>query len=104
MALLLSPKELEKSYLYWKDNNKYKYYISFVEIYIIYPMLEFKYYDKKVKRYRYSCKHLKYKGKKAYCSIQKIKPRLCSDYGQENKLTMGQSRAHNQKLYPKCVL
>lgn len=102
VALTISPKELEKSYNSWYGNKHN--FVEYKQIYLLYPMLEYKGYDKKVKRYRYSCKHLKFERKKAFCTIQKIKPTLCYEYGTNSKLNMGANIAsENKKLYPKCV-
>jgi Fe-S-cluster containining protein len=102
MALGVSPEELKKYYYNWKDDVKDTDRASSIDL--IYPMLIFKGYDKKVKRYRYKCKHLIRKGKKAICSIYPIRPdALCAQYGLRENMTMGIVGSINNQLYPGCV-
>jgi Fe-S-cluster containining protein len=114
VAISLSPKELKKNYEAWiAGNKKIEHY---EEIYLLYPMLEYKRYNKKYYRYVYKCKFLKYEyigcknrlatrhdKKIAICSIQDNKPKMCKKYGMEEKLSMGIVGSFNKELYPTCV-
>jgi hypothetical protein len=103
MALSTSPKELKKQFMAWYNDDKDAAYPA--KIYLIYPMLIPKGYDKKSKRWRYKCKHLVYENGKAACTIQDIKPKYpCGIYGEEiDKLIMGIYKPKNKGLYPSCV-
>jgi Fe-S-cluster containining protein len=72
-----SPKQLKEEYNEWFNSIKIKGNYT-RDIFLIYPMLKYKKYNKKVKRYIYECKHLKFVKNKAMCTIQDIKPRMCS--------------------------
>lgn len=102
VALKVSPKDLREDYLSWIDDTKRT--LNFSGIHLIYPMLEFLRYDKKIGRYRYRCKHLKKENGKAICTIYEIRPSMCTEYGQESLHTMGEIIPKNRRLYPKCVL
>jgi len=71
-----SPKGLREGYNKWRKGKND--YIKDVDL--IYPMLIFKFYSSKDKRYHYECKHLKFKNKKAMCSIEQFKPEMCSGF------------------------
>ena len=103
MALGLSPKDLENSYKSW--NSESKEFVTFEDIHLIYPMLIYKGFDKKIQRYRYTCKHLDYDKKgRAFCQIQGIKPDVCKRYGTEKQeMDMGYKKSVNQEYYPGCA-
>jgi hypothetical protein len=102
MALGVSPKEMEKNYFDWKNDVKDRAKVMYIDL--LFPMLIPLGYDRKEKRYRYKCKHLIFRGKKAVCSIYKIRPAFpCKDYGQHEKYRMGTVGSLNRELYPNCV-
>ena len=71
---------LERAYQYWKESSSVD--PDFSEIYLIYPMLTFKYENSKEDlAYHYHCKHFKYDGSGIpTCSIYEIRPRMCRDF------------------------
>jgi len=113
VAISVSPQELKKNYEAWIAGNKGVE--KFEEIYLLYPMLEYKRYNKKYTRYIYKCKHLKYEYKHkgilatrhdkkiAVCTIQENKPSMCKKYGMEERMSMGIIGSFNKELYPTCV-
>lgn len=106
MALQVTPKELERYYRDWDNSVKNRTKVSY--IYLLYPMLLPLGYDRKIKRWRYKCKHLIRKNGKAVCTIRKHRPASpCRSYGEENtdnKFNMAYNlEPRNKKLYPKCI-
>ncbi len=101
IALAMSPKEFKKHYMDWVNEVKDRRKVS--EIHLLYPMMKYKGYDRKVKRYRYICRFLEVKNGLKTCGIQDIKPEMCRQYGVPEKLKMGVEGSLNQKLYPNCV-
>jgi len=73
-----SPKQLRNNYMAWIKQLKRPKIIE--DIFLIYPMLKYLSYNKKRKRYIYSCVHLNKEKGKFKCGIQKIKPRMCADF------------------------
>jgi Fe-S-cluster containining protein len=75
-----SPELLQQAYLYWKKTKSID--PNFSEIYLIYPMLTFKFEKSEEDLpYHYSCKHftIDSSGTPA-CSIHNIRPRMCKDF------------------------
>lgn len=103
MALEFTPKELETCFDQWKKSEPQFHKLT--DIHLVYPMLRFIRYDKKINRYRYRCVHLSIdKTGKACCDIHKHKPDVCKSYGSPNRtLTMGIAVRVNKDFYPKCV-
>jgi len=108
LSISISPKELKENYIGWKDSIKS--HESYRGIDLIYPMLRFKKYDKKNRRYIYSCVYLKrvINGDKriAVCGIYEIRPEMCKEYGMLQKSQMNMNlcdRSKNKLLYPNCV-
>jgi len=109
VAITQSPATLKEWYLNWRDNKKHpdgakKKFAN--DIWLLFPMLMYKGFDKKVKRHRYFCKNLKkIKGKNEYtCTIYPIRPEMCAEFGRDaikHGYLMDKS---NKKLYPKCSL
>ncbi|MFH0974501.1 MAG: YkgJ family cysteine cluster protein [Spirochaetota bacterium] len=74
------PDMLERAYNYWKKIKSID--PEFSEIYLIYPMLEFKHENPEEDLpYHYRCKHFSHDadGLPA-CSIYEIRPRMCRDF------------------------
>jgi len=101
VAISVSPKELKQHYMDWSKNVKDKHKVAGIDL--IYPMLKYIGYDRKVGKYRYRCRFLETKGKIKSCGIHDIKPNMCSSYGLREKFKMGIEGSANQRLYPKCV-
>jgi hypothetical protein len=107
MALTHSPSYLEKWYAEWMQGHTPGK--DTFGIYLIYPMLTYLGYDRKVNRYRYRCKHLvESKNGKCSCSIYKHRPRYpCAEYGTGDvtriRMGAGDDKPKNGKLYPGCV-
>lgn len=80
-VMLAEPPELlEKAYLYWKKTKSID--PNFSEIYLIYPMLTFKFEKPEEDLpYHYFCKHfiLDRAGISA-CSIHPVRPRMCKNF------------------------
>lgn len=75
-----SPELLESAYQYWKRSEKID--PDFSEIYLIFPMLEFK-FEKQDEDlpYHYHCKHFSHDtAGLPTCSIYEYRPRMCRDF------------------------
>ncbi len=74
------PEMLETAYNYWKKSKKID--PNFSEIYLIYPMLVFKFEDQTEDLpYHYYCKHFTHdENGLPTCSIHPIRPRMCRDF------------------------
>jgi len=80
VMLAESPDMLERAYRYWKKSRSID--PDFSEIYLIYPMLEFRFEKPEEDLpYHYRCKHytLDAAGTPT-CSIYDIRPRMCRDF------------------------
>ncbi len=80
VRLAESPELLQKAYEYWIKSPKID--PKFSDIYLIYPMLTFKYENPSEDLpYHYRCKHFIHdeNGIPA-CSIHPIRPRMCSGF------------------------
>jgi len=100
VALSESPKKLKEYFKTWlKSRPKEKV----TDIWLLYPMLKPKGFDKKVKKWRYSCVHLKKEGDVFKCGIYSMRPYMCKDFGSVAIRTGVPDRA-SRKLYPKCSL
>jgi Fe-S-cluster containining protein len=75
-----SPDILETAYNFWKKSKKID--PNFSDIYMIYPMLTFKFEnDTEDIPYHYSCKHFIHdENNLPTCSIHHIRPRMCRDF------------------------
>lgn len=103
MGLIHPPSYFEKWYKEWLDNETPGKDVH--AIYLIYPMLIPLGYDRRVKKYRYRCKHLTAGNR---CSIYPYRPKYpCKEYGtgDPDRIRMDQFayQKRNTKLYPKCV-
>ncbi len=80
VRLAESPDMLARAYRYWKKSNSID--PDFSEIYLIYPMLEFKFENTMEDLpYHYRCKHFTHdKEGIPTCSIYEIRPRMCRDF------------------------
>jgi Fe-S-cluster containining protein len=80
VRLAESPYMLERAYNYWKKIKSID--PEFSEIYLIYPMLEFKHENSKEDLpYHYRCKHFLQDSEGIpACSIYEIRPRMCRDF------------------------
>jgi Fe-S-cluster containining protein len=74
------PELLEKAYRFWLRSPSID--PRFSEIYLIYPMLEFKFEEKDADlAYHYRCKHFTHDSEGIpACSIYDIRPRMCRDF------------------------
>ena len=74
------PDLLERAYNFWKKSKNID--PDFSEIYMIYPMLTFKFENLEEDiPYHYRCKHFTHdKDGLPACSIYKIRPRMCRDF------------------------
>lgn len=80
VRLAEDPALLKRAYEFWIKSPSIK--PTFSEIYLIYPMLEFKFENTAEDLpYHYRCKHFKHDdtGLPA-CSIYEIRPRMCRDF------------------------
>lgn len=78
LTLHYSSRKLKEEYLKW-FNQKGGTYVQ--EIYLIYPMLKYICYDKKIKSYIYKCMHFKkLLNRKGLCKIYNIKPKMCENF------------------------
>ena len=80
VRLAESPETLETAYTYWIKSPKID--PKFSEIYLIYPMLTFKFENEDEDLpYHYLCKHFTHddQGLPA-CSIYSIRPSMCRDF------------------------
>jgi len=75
-----SPEMLQRAYEFWKRSASID--PRFSEIYLIYPMLEFKYENPQEDLpYHYRCKHFSHDEKGIpTCTIYEIRPRMCRDF------------------------
>ena len=79
VRLAESPDMLERAYHYWKKTKKID--PGFSEIYLIYPMLEFKHENPDEDLpYHYHCKHFANENGTPACSIYEIRPRMCRNF------------------------
>ncbi len=80
VRLAESPDMLKKAYEYWRTLPSVD--PKFSEIYLIYPMLMFKYENlKEDLPYHYSCKHFtRSTDGLGICSIYEIRPRMCREF------------------------
>jgi len=80
VRLAEAPELLEKAYHYWKKSKTID--PNFSEIYLIYPMLTFKYENPDEDLpYHYNCKHFtRDETGTPACSIHPIRPRMCRDF------------------------
>lgn len=80
VRLAESPEMLETAYNYWKKSKKID--PNFSEIYMIYPMLVFKFEDQSEDLpYHYYCKHFTHdENGIPTCSIHPIRPKMCSGF------------------------
>jgi Fe-S-cluster containining protein len=80
VRLAESPEMLRKAYEYWLRMPSVD--PKFSEIYLIYPMLTFKYENQSEDLpYHYACKHFTRDSKGlGVCSIYEIRPRMCRDF------------------------
>jgi Fe-S-cluster containining protein len=80
VRLAESPDMLERAYKYWKKTKSIDPVFS--EIYLIFPMLEFRHENlKEDLPYYYRCKHFFHdKSGIPACSIYEIRPRMCRDF------------------------
>lgn len=80
VRLAESPDMLEKAYHYWKKSSSID--PKFSDIYIIYPMLTFKYENpEKDFSFHYYCKHFKYNADGiSTCTIYDIRPQMCRNF------------------------
>ena len=97
VQLVISPKELEASYKAWHESDKSHSVRIFQEIYLLFPMLEFKFYDRHAGRWHYRCKHLTHENGLAKCTIYKYRPAMCSgfpfyDHSKEVRMGLEQSQ------------
>ena len=96
LMLKLSPQTLKKEYIRWdtRDGGNYT-----SDIYLIYPMLKYKFFDKKVKSHIYQCIHFKRdKNGKGKCVIHDIRPSMCSNFPSYNKISMYLDRNPSQYI------
>jgi Fe-S-cluster containining protein len=80
VRLAESPETLKTAYEFWKKSSRID--PNFSEIYLIYPMLTFKYeHAAEDLPYHYCCKHFTAddKGTPA-CSVYPIRPKMCRDF------------------------
>ena len=75
-----SPEILERAYSFWKKTPSID--PNFSEIYLIYPMLQFKYENPEEDLpYHYSCKHFTHDNNRTpACSIYEIRPGMCKNF------------------------
>jgi len=80
VRLAESPELLKKAYHFWKKSPKVD--PSFSEIYLIYPMLIFKFENPQEDLpYHYRCKHFSHDDQGLpCCSIYEIRPKMCRDF------------------------
>ncbi len=81
------PDMLERAYRYWKKSPSID--PGFSEIYLIYPMLKFKYENPTEDLpYHYRCAHFSVTGDNLpACSIYEIRPRMCRDFPYYNDVS-----------------
>ena len=92
VMLAESPELLKSAYEFWLKTPKID--PKFSEIYLIYPMLTFKYENPEEDLpYHYICKHFGHdKDGTAECTIHPIRPRMCRDFPYyENESNLDQS-------------
>ncbi len=80
VRLTESPEVLQKAFEYWQKSPKID--PRFSDIYLIYPMLTFKFEapDQDLP-YHYRCKHFTHDDQGVpFCSIHPIRPRMCSGF------------------------
>lgn len=102
LALKESPKELKRYYEEWLAMES-----GSRDIWLIFPMLVYKGYDRSTKTFRYRCKHLTFDEEgRASCSIYDHRPYMCKDYG--DFILRGWATLKylegNLKWYPECNL
>lgn len=80
VRLAESPDMLERAYGYWKRSKSIDPVFS--EIYLIYPMLKFKFENPEEDMpYHYHCVHFSHDAEGIpMCSIYPIRPRMCRDF------------------------
>jgi len=80
VRLAESPELLEQAYSFWKKSRKID--PNFSEIYLIYPMLFFKFENQAEDLpYHYHCKHFSRDEQGVpCCSIYEIRPKMCRDF------------------------
>lgn len=79
VRLAESPDMLERAFGFWKKSKTID--PNFSDIYLIYPMLEFKFEKPEEDLpYHYFCKHFTHIDGIPACSIYEIRPRMCSGF------------------------
>lgn len=106
MAVSVSPEDFKKAYLNWVNGRKKG--IQYTDSHLLYPMLTYLGYDKKVKKHRYKCKHFtRDKTGLGVCTIYNIRPAFpCIDFGRDEARGLrlcSKPGKGNKKLYPECV-
>lgn len=96
LMLTLSKEDLKEQYLGWYK-SKIKDCIE--DIFLIYPMLRYIKFDKKLKRHIYKCVHLKKdKNNKGMCEIHGIRPKMCSGFPSYRSTQMCLNRNPSQYI------
>lgn len=79
VRLAEDPEMLKTAYNYWKKSKTVD--PNYSEIYLIYPMLIFKYeVEEEDLPYHYFCKHFTHVDGLPTCSIHEIRPKMCSGF------------------------
>lgn len=96
VRLAESPEVLQRAYKYWLQLSMIN--PNFSEIYLIYPMLTFKYQNlSEDLPYHYACKHFTFDSHGlGLCSIYDIRPRMCKDFPYYDGIAL----APEEKLSP----
>ena len=100
VRLAESPDVLKKAYDYWRQMSSVD--PKFSEIYLIYPMLTFKYENQQEDLpYHYACKHFSRDSNGlGLCTIYEIRPRMCRDFPYYEGLRLAPEE--KQSPYERC--